>query len=592
MKSTQALRLAILSVVLTGLAAFAASCGGGGGTGHGGSSTTTHGSAGGNTGTGGTGGLGIDVDGGHTGGADAGGNCDPPEVLIVLDRTLTMHKTPGGAEPTDAPGYASSKWYQAITAIEAMVAPPLDKSIRFGLELWPKDSGGCVTLAEKVTNTVVASNTACEEGEIPVAPGLDNGKAIQDLLDPAATHICSSTPTGSALQTAFDYLKAHATPGRAQYLVLVTDGSDWDQSCPTPDPLPITQAIAAAGIKTFMVGFSAEATNLPGGVGTAFLNNMACAGQTAPAFPAGCVQSGQGWAAVDPQAGPQLYLSATDGGALAGALHGIGASLCCNCQPSCDPPDMMIALDRTLTMHKTPGGAEPTDAPAYASSKWYQAITAIEAMTAPPRDDGVRFGLELWPKDSGGCITLTEKVTNSVAATNVACEDGEVLIPPALASGASIAGLLDPASTKICSSTPTGKGLLTASDYLLKHATAGRQKYIALVTDGADWDQSCPTPDPLPIVQNLAAGGIKTYIVGFSAEASSLPGGVGAGFLNNMACAGMTAKGFPAGCKMSGGGYVAVDPAGATLYLAANDAAGLSAALDSITVSVCCGCVQ
>ncbi|MFT3775953.1 MAG: vWA domain-containing protein [Minicystis sp.] len=509
-------------------------------------------------------------------------------MLILLDRTLTMHKTPGGATPTDAPDYGSSKWSQAINAIEAMTAPPLDKSIRFGLELWPKDSGGCITLAERVENTKQATNTACQEGEVSIPPALDNGAAIANLLDPKATTICSTTPTGSALQTAFDYLKSHATPGRAQYLVLVTDGADWDQSCPDPNPLPIVQSIAAAGIKTFMVGFSAESVNLPGGVGAAFLNDMACAGQTAKGFPAGCMMNGTGWVAAD-SAGPQLYLSASDGGGLAATLQNVGAQLCCNCQSTCDPPDVMITLDRTQTMHKTPAGNTPADPPDYQSSKWYQAITAIEGLVKPPLDNGVRFGLTLWPRDSGGCVTLAERVAGQMA-TNTFCEDGEVVVTPAKGAGASIAATLDPQTTKLCISTPTGKGLLTASDYLIKNATPGRPQYIVLVTDGADWDQSCPTPDPLPIVQKLAAGGIKTFVVGFSAEGANMPGGVGAAFLNSMACAGMTAKGFPAGCKLQGGGYVAEDPNGAALYVSASDGAALSTALESVAVSVCCDC--
>ncbi len=134
--------------------------------------------------------------------------------------------------------------------------------------------------------------------------------------------------------------------------------------------------------------------------------------------------------------------------------------------------------------------------------------------------------------------------------------------------------------------------LLTASDYLIAHATPGRPQYIVLVTDGADWDQSCPTPDPLPIVQKLAAGGLKTFVVGFSAEGANLPGGVGAAFLNDMACAGMTAKGFPAGCTLQGGGYVAADPNGAVLYVSASDGAALSSALESVAVEVCCDCPQ
>lgn len=65
---------------------------------------------------------------------------------------------------------------------------------------------------------------------------------------------------------------------------------------------------------------------------------------------------------------------------------------------------------------------------------------------------------------------------------------------------------------------------------------------------------------------------------------------VGAGFLNDMACAGQTAPGFPTPCKMSGSGWVSQDPTGQSLYLAAGDSASLTAALHSISVAVCCGC--
>ena len=261
--------------------------------------------------------------------------------------------------------------------------------------------------------------------------------------------------------------------------------------------------------------------------------------------------------------------------------------------PSCVPPDAMIALDRTLTMHKTPNGSEPklTDAPDYASTKFYQAITAIEKLVAAPTDSTVRFGLELWPKESPGCVTLAEKI-GGTQGTNPSCEDGEIVVPPALGTGATIAATLDPKTTKICLSTPTGQGLLTGAGWLTTNAVAGRGQYIILVTDGADWDQSCPTPDPVAVTQQLAGTGIKTFVVGFSAEGSLMAGGVGAGFLNDMACAGQTAPGFPAPCKMMGNGWVSSDPMGPALYLAAGDSAALTTALQSIAAAVCCNCVH
>jgi len=260
---------------------------------------------------------------------------------------------------------------------------------------------------------------------------------------------------------------------------------------------------------------------------------------------------------------------------------------------ACQPPDVVIALDRTLTMHFQPDGTEPTDAPSYATSKWSQAISAIKTLVNPQIDQTIRFGLELWPKEEPGCITLTERVQNTMQATNPFCEDGEVLIPPALGSSAGIASKLDPLTTKICISTPTGAGLLTASSELAQIKVAGRDQYILLVTDGADWNQSCPTPDPIAVTQQLAAAGVKTFVLGFSAAGDLMPGGVGAPFLNDMACAGKTAPNFATACKMNAsGGYVAVDNMGPTLYLQANDGAALSAALHKVAASVCCDCIQ
>jgi Mg-chelatase subunit ChlD len=558
-----------------------ASCSGSGGTG---------GSAGGaasasSSGGGGEGG-GFNTDGG------SGAVCEPPDVLVLLDRTLTMHRTPEGNIPMDVPDYKTSKWYQAIAAVEELAAPPLDKGVRFGLALWPRDpgEGKCVTLAERVLGKQ-ATNPICESAEIVVPPAVGSGAAIQEYLDPAATHLCASTPMGKAMTSGIDYLKGIAVPGREQYIVLVTDGADWE-TC-GEDPRPIVQAAAAAGIKTYVVGFSAAGDIQPGGVGGEFLNDMACAGGTAKGFPAPCAESAGGWTATDPKGAP-LYLKAGNAVELGLALKAIGGKLCCNCADSCDPPEFLFALDRTLTMHKTPDGNTPADVPDYKTSKWHQAITAIEKTVAPPRDQTLRFGLELWPRDPGGgqCVTLAERVQMTKPPTNDACQDGEVVVPPKLGAGAEIQNYLDPATTLICGSTPTGKGLVTAASHLLQNAVPGRDQYVVLVTDGADWEKTCPDPNPLPIVQDLAAGGIRTFVVGFSAEGDIQQGAVGAGFLNDLACAGQTAQGFPANCKYTGTGYVAADAGGPLLYIKAGNASELDSALQGVTGGFCCDCIK
>ena len=280
-----------------------------------------------------------------------------------------------------------------------------------------------------------------------------------------------------------------------------------------------------------------------------------------------------------------------DGGIVISVGTGTGTGTGTGGAQACEPPDVIIALDRTLTMSKTPAGNDPTDTPAYGSSKWYQALAAIKGLVTPKLDQGIRFGLEMWPKDSGGCVTLAQRLTGS-SATNTKCQGGEILVPPDVGTSAAFPALLDPTKAHICRSTPTGQGLLTASDYLATHKKAGRAQYIMLVTDGSDWANTCPTPDPVMVTQKLAMAGIKTFVLGFSAEGDLMVGGVGAPFLNDMACAGMTAVGFPGTCILGTAGYTAKDPKGALLYLQASDGAALTTAFSGIATQLCCDCVH
>ena len=59
-----------------------------------------------------------------------------------------------------------------------------------------------------------------------------------------------------------------------------------------------------------------------------------------------------------------------------------------------------------------------------------------------------------------------------------------------------------------------------------------------------------------------------------------------------MACAGMTAKGFPDTCVMTPSGYAAKDPMGQTLYLQASNGAALTKAFAGIAADICCNCVN
>ncbi|MFT3711360.1 MAG: vWA domain-containing protein [Archangium sp.] len=293
---------------------------GGGSTGGGSTGGGSGGSGGGATGGGATGG----------GGVDAGLDCVPPDVLIALDRTLTMHRMADGTTPADTvAGHALSKWSMAITAIEELTTAPLDQSVRFGLELWPREAPGCVTLAQRIGGTN-GTNTACEGPEIPIQPALGTGAAISSLLDPETTKICFSTPTGDALLGAGAFLQTHRSADAGQFVVLVTDGADWDVSCPSPNPLGVVDGLRDSGIDTLVVGFSAE-MSLQNGVGAAFLNDMACAGHTAKNFATTCAANDAGVYRALVTDGGALFYTATNASELVTTLRDFTRTVCCGC---------------------------------------------------------------------------------------------------------------------------------------------------------------------------------------------------------------------------------------------------------------------
>jgi von Willebrand factor type A domain len=282
--------------------------------------------SGGNGGTSASGGAGgISLDGGAATGGSAGGSaCDPPDMLFVLDRTMSMHRRPDGTPATLAQP-EESKWWIAITAIEALTAK-LDKTLRFGLELFPRDPGGnvCVTLAERIQGTT-ATNPTCEEGEILVSPKLSAATDIAGAIDPQTTRLCTSTPIGAAIGTATTELSTIKTANRGQYGILISDGQD---TCDDALVLSSAQALAASGVKLYVIGFDAAAGT---GVSKTQLNQLACAGQTAKGFPAPCTKDAQGnYTATTPD-GEVLYLLAEDATKLTDALSQVASGVCCGC---------------------------------------------------------------------------------------------------------------------------------------------------------------------------------------------------------------------------------------------------------------------
>jgi hypothetical protein len=253
--------------------------------------------------------------------------CVPPDVLVVLDRTQSMHKRPDNSTPPDnAMGWAESKWGIAVPTIEAFVGTYED-TVRFGLELFPRDPGGnaCKTLSQVITGAS-ATNPECQGGELVVAPVELGAAAIDAVLDTTTTKLCISTPVAAALETAATELAAIVQADRPQYVLLITDGKD---TCQGGQVVPAAQALAAAGVLVYVVSFGIAGDD---GIDPAQLNDLACAGQTAVDFAMNCMDEGGGnYVAVDPANGPTLYIPSNDMQALEDALAGIVGQVCCGC---------------------------------------------------------------------------------------------------------------------------------------------------------------------------------------------------------------------------------------------------------------------
>lgn len=263
---------------------------------------------------------------------------------------------------------------------------------------------------------------------------------------------------------------------------------------------------------------------------------------------------------------------------------------------SCTPPDMLIVLDHTDSMSAQPNGGRPPNTMAgHMLTKWYLATQAVKSVVAAPMDQKVAYGLEPFPLDpqvitdaggTGTCETLTSLLAGT-PSTNTSCQAGEVLVSPAVGTGMTITNILNPETMRLCVSTPIARALGTAQGELGAIVKSGVAQYVLLVTDGGE---TCKG-NVVGVTQQLAAAGVKTYVVGFgSADAGAA--GVNTKLLDNVACAGETATGFPAPCTKGANGYTATSTSGPPLFYLAEDGASLQTALQKITSSICCGCAQ
>jgi hypothetical protein len=261
-------------------------------------------------------------------------DCDePPHLMIVLDRSGSFARRPDGTLPANtADGKQQTRWHIAIAAIENMAAA-LEDELQFGLALFPFDPDGaggrdCSNLDTWLAQYLPpeSNDLACQQGEVKVSPAATNAAAIDEAIDLDTTGLCSFTPIGAGLAAAQGELTAIADPDIEQYAILITDGADTcdgDAGYAT-DSLATADAMAAAGIDLYVVGFDGTGEDLE----PAHLNDLACAGHTAPDFASNCQEVGGGFRAVAAPNPGRLYYLATELGSLQAALMAISADVC------------------------------------------------------------------------------------------------------------------------------------------------------------------------------------------------------------------------------------------------------------------------
>jgi hypothetical protein len=212
--------------------------------------------------------LGLTAPGGQTW---AQQNCgDPPDVLILLDRSLSMSSTVG----------TQSKWAHAKDAVNQMVST-YEGMIRFGLMLFPGPQ---------------ANVDICDPGVVEVDVADSTQTSIATAL--SASFPDGNTPIADTLDNALGHLNG-IDPAKTKYVLLVTDGQE---TC-SGDPVSAVTPLASAQVKTYVVGFG-------DGVDPTQLDSMAQAGGTA--------------LAADPS-----YYQADSPAQLSQALQAIGSFVSC-----------------------------------------------------------------------------------------------------------------------------------------------------------------------------------------------------------------------------------------------------------------------
>ena len=181
-----------------------------------------------------------------------------PDILILLDRSISMSTSP--PDPT--------VWDTIRPALVTVTESPMDEGIWFGLMMFPGPDceGGGSMCSEPDPGDVL----------VPVGPG--SHPDIETELGSLDT--CGATPVALSLQSAGEYLDG-LTDGHPKYILLATDGAPncndsldgstctctVDSGCGSNDQFcldnertyDVLDDLCASGIETFVLGMGGAA---------------------------------------------------------------------------------------------------------------------------------------------------------------------------------------------------------------------------------------------------------------------------------------------------------------------------------------------
>ena len=242
---------------------------------------------------------------------------DPPDLLVVLDRSGSM-----SSPPSTFPPVFTSKWSTMKTSLTGVVTAK-QQQIKFGLLEFPSDDNpGCSATATPKVNIGLGAG--------PGFTGYFNGRSPG-----------GNTPAHVGLTSALTYFNSLPVNTAGRYVLFATDGLP---NCLNGDPnissdaatVAAVTALFNAGVKTYVLGFGGAFGQTP-----AVLNDAAVAGGK-------------------PKAGSTKFYEASNQAELDMALQAISGGIIvpsCSFQLQSAPPD---PNNVTVSINGTPVPRSPS----------------------------------------------------------------------------------------------------------------------------------------------------------------------------------------------------------------------------------------